>query len=156
MNYFIEGREQIKSIVINGNTLEGDLEFQNSIKINCNFRGTIKGNGLLFIDKDASVNAEILVNELIIAGNFDGSIIAKSKVEIDETAVVRGNIDTYKLKVADGAILEATCNMHSQEKIDEIIKNKYNTAIEPKKVIENEETKEEVKEKIIKKEKKIK
>ncbi|HOJ50608.1 MAG TPA: polymer-forming cytoskeletal protein [Spirochaetota bacterium] len=126
MNYFIEGREEIKSIISYNNTLEGELEFKKSIKINGTFRGTIKGEGLLFIDKDGNVNADIVANEIIIAGKFNGSIIAKSKVEIDETAEVRGSIDTYKLKVADGATLEATCNMYSQEDLIKKIKEKYN------------------------------
>jgi cytoskeletal protein CcmA (bactofilin family) len=65
----------------------------------------------LIIGSTGQVDANINVAAAMINGMVNGDIIAGEKIELGRTARVVGNIQTPRLIISDGAILEGSCSM---------------------------------------------
>jgi len=92
-------------------SFEGTLKFQNSLRINGDFKGKIEATGLLVLGPNSKVSADIICDEVIVGGEVKGNITARKRLELLETAKVYGDIKTPKLKIADGVIFEGKCDM---------------------------------------------
>ncbi|MCM8791647.1 MAG: polymer-forming cytoskeletal protein [Candidatus Omnitrophica bacterium] len=93
--------------------LQGNLSFKEpvNLKINGRFEGNLETKGNLTIGTSAVVNAEIIGENIIIAGKVKGKIVANHLLTLLPTAVVEGEIFPARLNVAEGAIFEGSCRM---------------------------------------------
>lgn len=100
-------------------SLEGELGFTSSMRIEGHFKGKIRAEGFLFITEDAEVEAEIEGVDIVVAGKLRGNIVASGKVELLETARVHGNIRADRVRLLDGVVFEGRCEMiRRSESID--------------------------------------
>lgn len=129
-DYFIENKDQINTILEVNTDLNGELSFETSLQMKGKFKGIINASGLLIIDKDAYVEADIKTKDIVIAGSVKGNIIATNKLEIEPTGKLTGDIKTFKLKIADGVYFEGNCEMLSQEDLLKISVHKKDVKIE--------------------------
>ncbi len=90
-------------------TIQGDLTFAGSFRIDGNFKGKINSESTLIVGEKGKVEADIHVGYLIINGEVKGNIRAKEKVEINSSGRVIGTVMTPKLMVEEGAYLETHC-----------------------------------------------
>lgn len=89
----------------------GSLSFQGRVRIDGTFEGTIRSDDLLEIGPDGRVEGEIEVAQALIAGFFDGTITARERCTVLETAEVRGRIVTPYVDVRTGATLRCEMNV---------------------------------------------
>lgn len=114
---------EIKAFLGRGSDFEGKLTFNETVRIDGNFRGEIVSNGTLIIGDDAVVNGEIEVRVAVISGSVEGNIRAKDKLELHPPAKVHGSIKTPNLIVIDGAVFEGNCQMKNiEEEVKEEVK----------------------------------
>lgn len=92
-------------------TFQGTLIFDGLVRIDGNFEGNIKTEDTLVIAGTGNVKAEIEAGEVKISGRFDGTITAKTKVELYKPAFVTGTIITPVLKVEEGVVFNGNCRM---------------------------------------------
>lgn len=90
---------------------EGKLTFDGRVQINGKFRGEIFSEGTLIIGEGAEVDAQIDIDTVLIQGRVNGSINAKTRIEMHPPAVVKGDIASPSLVISDGAIFEGSCSM---------------------------------------------
>lgn len=90
---------------------EGKLTFEGKVQINGRFRGEIFSEGTLVIGEGAEVDANIEIHTVIIQGQVNGQIQAKSLIEMHPPAVVKGEISSPNLVISEGAIFEGSCSM---------------------------------------------
>lgn len=90
---------------------EGKLTFEGQVQINGKFRGEIFSDGTLIIGEGAEVDAQIDIDTVIIQGNVNGAISAKTRIEMHPPAVVKGDIASPGLVISEGAIFEGSCSM---------------------------------------------
>jgi len=91
--------------------LKGTLRFSSSLRICGNFEGAIEAGGFLLIEEGAVVRADVVAQEVIVAGEVHGNIEARSMVEMLPTGKIYGNVRTAKLRIADGVVFEGKCEM---------------------------------------------
>ena len=91
--------------------LKGNLKFSSSLKICGGFEGNIDAGGFLYIEEGAIVKADIVAQDVIIAGEVHGNIEARSMVEMLPTSRIYGNVRTSKIRIADGVVFEGKCEM---------------------------------------------
>ncbi len=98
-------------------TMQGELTFKDPVNltINGNFQGRLDTKGTLFVGKDAYVGAEIIGEDITIAGKVDGNIVAQRKLTLIAPANVKGEIKTPVLIIEEGAILNGECIMKSEK-----------------------------------------
>jgi cytoskeletal protein CcmA (bactofilin family) len=111
----IRESEKVETVFSENTSLDGNLKFTTSIKIEGSFRGKIISSGYLIVGERAKVRANIKANSIVIAGEVRGNVAATERLEMLPTGKLYGNIKTKKLKMADGVIFEGTCEMIRDE-----------------------------------------
>lgn len=110
----IQKNEAEKSIQISAE-MHGSLTFKDSVNltINGSFSGSLETCGTLTIGNTAKVDANIVGDNIIIAGKVTGDINATKMLVLMPTAVLCGNISTPKLNIVEGAIFQGNCHMEA-------------------------------------------
>jgi cytoskeletal protein CcmA (bactofilin family) len=98
-----------------GTIIKGDLAFEESLRIDGKFEGTIRSGKSLIVGETADVNAEIDVEALYISGRLRGSARASRRVELSSSARVQSDLTTSVLVVEEGAIFEGRCSMQKEK-----------------------------------------
>jgi cytoskeletal protein CcmA (bactofilin family) len=105
-----EGR--LSGFVGHGTTLTGETEFHAMLRVDGHLIGTVSSEaGTLIIGTNGQVDANIAVAAAMINGSVTGDIIATEKLQLGRTARVMGNIQSPRLIIEEGAILEGSCSM---------------------------------------------
>jgi cytoskeletal protein CcmA (bactofilin family) len=105
-----EGR--LSGFVGHGTTLTGETEFHAMLRVDGHLIGTVSSqSGTLIIGTNGQVDANIMVAAAMINGTVNGDIVASEKLQLGRTARVLGNIQSPRLIVEEGAILEGSCSM---------------------------------------------
>lgn len=117
-----EGR--LSGFVGYGTKLTGETHFQAMLRIDGHLTGTVASDtGTLIIGSSGQVDADISVASALINGTVNGDIVATERLELGRTARVMGNIQTPRLTIEDGAILEGGCSMIKAKEAVEKRKN---------------------------------
>ncbi len=105
-----EGR--LSGFVGHGTTLTGETAFQAMLRVDGHLVGTVSSeSGTLIVGTNGKVDANISVSAAVVNGTVNGDISATEKIQLGRTAVVIGNIQTPRLTIEDGAVLEGGCTM---------------------------------------------
>ena len=99
-----------------GVQFEGKLTFKGTVRIDAKFVGSIVTNDVLVVGERAKIDAEITCGTVVVHGEVNGNVKAKSGVELHRSAKVRGNVETASLAVEKGALLQGEVRMVSAEK----------------------------------------
>ena len=99
-----------------GTTFKGDLAFEDMLRIDGRFEGTIRSESELIVGDGAEIKGEIIVDSVTINGRVDGTVRAKSRVEINGNARVSGELHTPALSIQDGALFDGTVHMQKDNK----------------------------------------
>ncbi len=100
-------------------TMQGTMSFKDPVNLHLNgrFEGTLDTRGVLTIGEKAFVNANIVGDEITIAGRVSGEIVAKKSIRMISPARVDGNIKTPVLEIGKGAVLNGNCQMTGSVKV---------------------------------------
>ncbi len=98
-------------------SMQGSLTFRDpvNLRINGKFEGTLDTKGNLTIGESAQVQADIVGEGVEICGKVSGDVVATSRLSLTKTAYLVGNIQTPRLSVAEGAVLQGKCEMKAKE-----------------------------------------
>ncbi len=68
-------------------------------------------NDVLVVGEAARIDANITCGTIVVHGEVNGNIHAKTAVEIRQSAKLRGDIETSSLVVEKGALFQGACKM---------------------------------------------
>ena len=94
-----------------GARFEGKLTFEGTVRIDARFIGSIVTNDVLVVGEAARIDADITCGTIVIHGEVNGNIKAKTAVEIHHTAKVRGDLETPSLAIQKGATFNGASKM---------------------------------------------
>ena len=106
----------LNALLGRGSEFEGKLTFEGTVRIDGKFTGTIVTNDVLVVGEGAKVQAEVTCGTIIVHGEVNGNVKAKSAVELHHPARMRGNIETPSLMVEKGVVFEGQTKMEGVEK----------------------------------------
>jgi len=89
----------------------GTLIFEKPFLIRGKVSGEINASGLLVIDENAVVNANIHALRVLIRGQVKGDVIAQEKVEVTVTGKLAGNVTAPEVYMETGCIFNGRCTM---------------------------------------------
>jgi cytoskeletal protein CcmA (bactofilin family) len=92
-------------------TFSGTLNFEKPFLIRGRFSGTILASGLLVVDEEAVVEANIDASKVVIRGSVTGDVTASEKVEINLSGKLLGNLKTPEVSMESGCIFNGRCTM---------------------------------------------
>lgn len=105
-----EGR--LSGFVGHGTVLSGETNFQAMLRVDGHLVGSVTSEaGTLIVGTNGQVDANVVVSSALINGTVNGDITASEKIQLGRTAKVIGNIETPRLILEDGSMLEGGCTM---------------------------------------------
>jgi cytoskeletal protein CcmA (bactofilin family) len=94
-----------------GSSFKGELEFEDTMRIDGKFNGRITSKNELIVGESAHIDGDIHVGRIAISGTVVGTIRADTRVEIHRNGKVYSDIDTPALIIEEGAIFQGNCVM---------------------------------------------
>ena len=107
--------ERIDTIIGHHAHFEGTISSKEGLRVDGSVKGNIQCEGSLVIGSAGKVAADIVADNVLIAGEFTGNITAKDRLEITEKGKVNGDVTTAKFVMAPGVIFDGRCHMHSRQ-----------------------------------------
>lgn len=94
-------------------SMQGTLRFDDpvNLRINGKFEGTLDTKGKLMVGHKADIRANIIGENISIAGVVNGNIKAATILKLESSARLFGDVETPSISIAEGAILNGQINM---------------------------------------------
>ena len=107
--------EAVTSIIGLGMKIIGDCETEASVRVDGTVEGSIKAAKAVVIGKEGVVTGNVATQEAVVAGRVSGTLNAESRLELQATCQVEGEIHTRRMQVEEGAILNASVHVGSKD-----------------------------------------
>ena len=103
-----EGREGVISIIGPGMQVVGDCDTEGTLRIEGSVQGSVRAGKAVVVGKDGFVDGDIVTQDAVIGGRVTGSIAAESRLELQATCVVEGQIHARRIKLEEGGKVNGT------------------------------------------------
>lgn len=94
---------------------DGTMTTSHNLRIEGKATGVINCDGVLTIEENAFVDAEISAASIIVSGEMSGKVRCRGRLEIRTTGIVRGDVKTAALVIVEGARYEGQIAMEPGE-----------------------------------------
>jgi cytoskeletal protein CcmA (bactofilin family) len=106
------------SIIASDMTVIGDLETEGVVRVEGRVRGTVRVGAQVLVSQGAVIEGDLHTQEAVIAGQVNGAIHARERVELQATAMVSGDILTPRISIIEGARITGEVKMDSAAKAE--------------------------------------
>src|SRR4029077_17612886 len=111
-----KGSGELNGFLDSGASFKGELEFEDTMRIDGRFNGKIVSKNELIVGESATIEGDIPVGRVAISGTVIGKIVADQRVEIHRNGKVYSDIDTPALVIEEGAIFQGNCLMGDRDR----------------------------------------
>lgn len=98
----LQAREGVISIIGPGMRVVGDCETEGTLRIEGSVQGKVVAGKAVVVGRDGTVKGDIFTQDAVIGGHVTGKVIAESRLELQETSVVDGEIHARRIKLEEG------------------------------------------------------
>lgn len=111
----------VVSIVGPGMKIVGDCESDGTIRVEGSVEGSVKAAKSVVIGTEGIVIGDIVTQDAIVAGRVQGSVTAESRVELQSTCRIQGDIRSRRVKLDEGGQVDGQMHMGAQvqQRVDE-------------------------------------
>ncbi len=95
--------EAVISIIGAGMTVVGDTDTDGSLRIEGTIRGSVRAGKSVVVGRDGLVDGSVFTQDAVVAGKVSGEIHAESRLELQATGEVSGEIVAPRMQVEEGA-----------------------------------------------------
>jgi len=103
--------EDFDTILSSDIDFSGTLSFEKPFLIRGKVSGVIKATGILVVDENAVVNADIDAARVVVRGFVKGDITASEKVEVTISGKLDGNVTAPEIHMESGCLFNGNCKM---------------------------------------------
>ena len=103
-----QGREGVISIIGHGMKVNGDCETEGTLRIEGTVNGKVIAGKAVVVGRDGTVKGDIFTQDAVIGGHVTGKVIAESRLELQETSVIDGEIHARRIKLEEGGKVNGT------------------------------------------------
>lgn len=107
--------ETVISIIGPGMKVVGDCETDGTIRVEGTVTGSVKAGKAVVVGKDGFVDGDISTQDAVISGRVTGTLVAESRLELQATCRVEGEIRARRMQLEEGAVLNGTVSMGSAQ-----------------------------------------
>jgi len=107
----VRPRAATESVIGPDDFFDGAYRSERGVRIQGNVRGSIESHQYIFVEASAQVAANLSAEDITIAGNFDGKIECRHRLEITSSGKVHGHVETALLVVQEGGLLDGELQM---------------------------------------------
>ncbi|MGQ0814457.1 MAG: bactofilin family protein [Gemmatimonadota bacterium] len=102
------------SIIAPGTQITGDCETEGTFRIEGTIEGKIKAGKAVVVGKDGVVKGDIVTQDAVIGGHVTGTVVAESRLELQATCVIDGQIRARRIKLDEGGKINGQVQMGEQ------------------------------------------
>ena len=99
------------SVIDQYSNFDGTYNSSRDLRVEGQVKGTIVVKGSLHIAQGADVRASVDADSISVAGELDGDITCRGRLELLPTGRVKGHIATQSLVIHEGAVYEGDMEM---------------------------------------------
>jgi cytoskeletal protein CcmA (bactofilin family) len=99
-------QDGVPTVIDAGASFEGLLTFRGSARVDGELTGRVVADGCLVIGPRGRVSATLEVDELVVAGAFEGDATARERVQLLSTSRVTGRLRAPRFALAEGCLFD--------------------------------------------------
>ncbi|UCC24158.1 MAG: polymer-forming cytoskeletal protein [Gemmatimonadales bacterium] len=103
--------DAVISIIAPGMKVVGDCTTEGTLRIEGLVEGTVKAGKAVVVGKDGVVDGHVHTQDAVVGGRITGSVTAASRLELQATAQVDGEIRARRMQLEEGAVLNGKVTM---------------------------------------------
>ncbi len=103
--------EQVISIIGPGMRVVGDCDSDGAIRVEGMVQGNIRAGKAVVVGKDGVVDGDISTQDAVIAGTVRGVLRAESRLEVQASSRIEGEVIAARMQLEEGAIVNGTIQM---------------------------------------------
>jgi len=105
----------MNTIIGKGTKVEGKMEVASSVRIDGSFKGEIKATDTLIVGSTGELSdVTVNVKNAIIGGKIKGNVTASSKVTLESSSRLEGDLTAKLLIIEEGALFTGNCKSGEQ------------------------------------------
>ena len=103
--------DTVISIIGPGMRLVGDIETDGTVRIEGSVEGNVRAGKAVVIGKDGCVEGTIITQDAVVSGRLVGTLTAESRLELQSTSRIDGEVYARRLMLEEGAVLNGSVHM---------------------------------------------
>jgi len=105
----------VDTILGKGTKMEGKLVSEGAVRIDGSFEGEVSIEGDLVVGEAGQVKAAVSARNVLVVGTINGDVITSGQLEIAPAGKIKGDVQTGRLIVEAGGLLQGHCKMSAPE-----------------------------------------
>jgi cytoskeletal protein CcmA (bactofilin family) len=105
------------SVIARDDHVEGTFTSRGTVVVMGSLKGRIEAVRVR-IEDGATVDADVIVDEAIVAGEFTGNLTCRERLEARASGRINGRVETFKLMLHEGASVEGEMHMLTEKPTD--------------------------------------
>ena len=99
-------------------TFEGKLVFENTVRLDGHFTGSVESKeGTIIVGERGVIHADISVHTAIVSGEVNGNISATNRIELHRPARIFGDLSASAVVIDAGVAFEGRCSTKLKEDV---------------------------------------
>jgi cytoskeletal protein CcmA (bactofilin family) len=94
-------------------TVRGDIDTEGTLRVDGRLDGSIRRADIVVIGEGATVVGDISAREVIVGGSVQGNVTATTRIELQPSAVVTGDIDAGAIMIQEGCVVQGRLTVTS-------------------------------------------
>lgn len=123
--------DSVISIIGPGMTIVGDCETDGTIRIEGSVEGSVKAGKAVVVGKGGVVTGNIVTQDALISGRVEGTLVAASRLELQATCRIDGEIQTRRMQLEEGAVLNGNVLMGADAVSEKKVEQSDRAAAQP-------------------------
>lgn len=103
--------ESVISIIGPGMKVVGDCRTEGTIRVEGDVKGSIWAGKAVVVGRDGHVDGDITTQDAVISGTVHGALVAESRLELQATCRIEGEVRARRMQLEEGAVLNGTVQM---------------------------------------------
>jgi cytoskeletal protein CcmA (bactofilin family) len=103
--------ETVISIIGPGMRIVGDCETDGTVRVEGTVEGSIRAGKAVVVGKDGLIKGDVTTQDAVVSGRVVGTLTAESRLELQSSSHVEGEIFARRMQLEDGAMLNGTVHM---------------------------------------------
>jgi cytoskeletal protein CcmA (bactofilin family) len=99
------------SLIAPGMKIVGDCETDGTIRVEGKIEGTIRAGKSVVVGRSGEVVGDIFTQDAVISGQVNGNIAAESRLELQSTCNIQGELRSRRVQLDEGARFNGQVHM---------------------------------------------
>lgn len=103
--------ETVISIIGPGMKVVGDCDTDGTVRIEGRVEGNVRAGKAVVVGKEGSVEGTVVTQDAVISGRIKGTLTAESRLELQSTSRIEGEVFARRMQLEEGAVLNGSVHM---------------------------------------------